>query len=150
MTAPTELDEHALEANWKRFQDRARRVTRTAINRGILVRPCRCQKCGKLPSPRKDGKSAIQCHHPDYSDPLHVEWLCSPCHRAVTPVSRHGLGSMPGSSNSQAKLTEQAVSDIRKTYEQGVNGYRRLARQYGVSIPVIKRVVNGRGWTHVE
>lgn len=26
------------------------------------------------------GNAEAQMHHPDYSQPLFVEWLCRPCH----------------------------------------------------------------------
>lgn len=42
------------------------------LERGAMVRPDHCEDCGR--------ESLIQAHHPDYSKPLDVEWLCSGCH----------------------------------------------------------------------
>lgn len=58
----------------------ARHALSWAIRSGRLVRqPCVC--CG---NPKSEG------HHPDYSRPLEVVWLCGPHHKAVhsTPASR--------------------------------------------------------------
>lgn len=43
-----------------------------AVRSGKLVRPESCQRCG--------ASGRIHGHHPDYSQPLVVEWLCVPCH----------------------------------------------------------------------
>jgi hypothetical protein len=51
----------------------ARSATLSAIERGLL-RPEACQMCGE---PKSEG------HHPDYSEPLDVVWLCSKHHAAV-------------------------------------------------------------------
>jgi hypothetical protein len=48
--------------------------TQAAIKSGILVRPTACSKCAR------SGKT--EAHHPDYSKPLEVIWLCKPCHLA--------------------------------------------------------------------
>ena len=64
-------------------QEKAYRAVRTAIDRGDLVRPKRCSKCGRAPKAR--GRAAIHAHHHDYRKPLAVEWLCAKCHRAITP-----------------------------------------------------------------
>ena len=53
----------------------ARQQTLNAINRGDLVRPDRCLICQR--------KGFTQAHHPDYSKPLHVEFLCNVCHTAI-------------------------------------------------------------------
>lgn len=43
-----------------------------ALKSGALTRPSGCQDCGKeLP---------LQGHHPDYTKPLFVEWVCQQCH----------------------------------------------------------------------
>jgi hypothetical protein len=44
-----------------------------AVRRGVLIRPARCQDCGRRCFP--------DAHHEDYSKPLEVEWLCRKCHR---------------------------------------------------------------------
>lgn len=46
-----------------------------AIRRGDLVPPEHCEDCGH-------GFSEFrrESHHPDYSRPLEVEWLCALCH----------------------------------------------------------------------
>jgi len=46
--------------------------TRQAIARGKLTRQP-CEACGATP---------VEAHHDDYSRPLDVRWLCTPCHRA--------------------------------------------------------------------
>jgi hypothetical protein len=51
---------------------RARRLLQGAVARGEIVRPKECQECGV--GGRIDG------HHPDYTKPLDVMWLCRRCH----------------------------------------------------------------------
>lgn len=50
----------------------ARRITKNALRYGRLVRARECQKCGAT--------RRIETHHPDYSQPLVVQWLCRDCH----------------------------------------------------------------------
>lgn len=52
----------------------ARQMVHMAVRLGMLIRPDRCERCGI-------GVKKAQGHHPDYSKPLEVEWLCSACHR---------------------------------------------------------------------
>jgi hypothetical protein len=47
------------------------------VKAGRLAKPDKCQICGKSPA---------QAHHPDYSRPLDVLWLCLACHR-----NQHGI-----------------------------------------------------------
>lgn len=76
------------EANPKRFCDRrrvyaekyphkekARHAVSDALRAGKISRPGECSNCGKACKP--------QGHHPDYSKPLDVIWLCSVCHSAA-------------------------------------------------------------------
>ena len=53
-------------------QRRARNLLAKAVRRGELVRPQCCAECG--------AGGRITAHHPDYSKPLEVEWLCTRCH----------------------------------------------------------------------
>lgn len=60
--------------------DRAQNIVEKALAAGRLARPAGCSACGVIPSPMRDGRSAIQAHHSDYNRPLDVAWLCQPCH----------------------------------------------------------------------
>lgn len=51
---------------------KARLFLNTAIQKGWLVKPGKCSKCPKT--------GIIHGHHPDYSDPLTVVWVCPRCH----------------------------------------------------------------------
>jgi hypothetical protein len=48
-------------------------VMAAAIRRGDLQRADQCEEC------RADKP---QAHHPDYSRPLFIRWLCRSCHGA--------------------------------------------------------------------
>lgn len=61
---------------WKKYPDkqRARQKFLYAVRKGLLVRPEECEKCGET--------GRIQGHHPDYTKPFDVVWLCMMCHKA--------------------------------------------------------------------
>jgi hypothetical protein len=54
---------------------RARNRLNLAIRRGRLVKPRECGSCEQVVASR-----CLHGHHPDYSKPLEVEWLCAACH----------------------------------------------------------------------
>ena len=51
---------------------KARRILQHAVRDGLLIRPSVCDNCGS--------GGRIQAHHPDYSRPMSVIWVCSLCH----------------------------------------------------------------------
>lgn len=63
----------------------ARRAVRYALLRGEITR-LPCEVCGETKS---------EAHHPDYSKPLLVVWLCRPHHREQHPRSRKPLPGRP-------------------------------------------------------
>jgi hypothetical protein len=58
---------------------KARNALANAIRDGRVKRPTRCGDCG-------NESRRIHGHHLDYFVPLHVAWVCPPCHR-----KRHAL-----------------------------------------------------------
>jgi hypothetical protein len=55
------------------LRERARYAARKAIDDGVLIKPDRCSAC--------QSGGWIEGHHPDYSKPLDVLWLCRRCHK---------------------------------------------------------------------
>ena len=58
----------------RKLQYKARCAVSNAVRDGKLVRPTICPQC--------DDECMVEAHHPDYTKPLEVEWLCAPCHQA--------------------------------------------------------------------
>ncbi len=75
----------------------ARRVVEAAIRAGKLVRPNRCSGCGC-----DDSEHRIEAHHCDYTRPLDVIWLCTPCHRRMDAQRRIREGKKPYSMSKEA------------------------------------------------
>lgn len=57
------------------IQGKASREVHYAIRHGLITKPAICNKC-LTPLPSR----MIHAHHPDYSKPLEVEWMCAKCH----------------------------------------------------------------------
>lgn len=55
-----------------KIECKARKLVQMAVLRGELEKPLKCSKCLM--------ETAIEGHHPDYSKPLKVVWLCRSCH----------------------------------------------------------------------
>ena len=55
-----------------RHERAAQRKLQAAVIGGVMVRPTKCSACHKT--------KKILGHHPDYSKPLLVTWLCASCH----------------------------------------------------------------------
>lgn len=54
-----------------------------------------------------------------------------------------------GDDHGRAALTSDKVLDIRRDYKNGVGGYKKLARTYGVSSNQILRIVRRLNWRHI-
>lgn len=54
-----------------------------------------------------------------------------------------------GSARRDAKLNDAKVREIRAFHAAGM-GYKRLAKRYGISRVVIRRVASGVTWRHVD
>ena len=62
-------------------QKRAAQVAvANAMRNGELSRQTRCSRCTTV--------GPTEAHHPDYSQPLHVLWLCDRCHKEVHKEER--------------------------------------------------------------
>ncbi|MEV0884713.1 HNH endonuclease [Streptomyces microflavus] len=93
------------------------------------------------------------------------------CHRCATPLcvrpdhlflgtqsdnvkdmhskKRGGATSVSGERNGQAKLTVEAVRDIRTRFTQGESP-SEIAREYGIAPPSVYDIAKRRSWKHVD
>lgn len=68
---------------WKRDHPdwaRAQQAANNAVRDGKLERLERCEGCNET--------VRLDKHHPDYSKPLLVVWLCKPCHAIADKIRR--------------------------------------------------------------
>lgn len=52
---------------------KARRLLRTEVDMGRILRPAACESCYSV--------GGVHGHHDDYAKPLSVRWLCPQCHK---------------------------------------------------------------------
>lgn len=117
------------------MQQHAYRMVKAALNAGRLVRPSRCERCGKTPRRGSDGRSLIHAHHADYSKPLQIEWICAWCHREETPKPL-------GRAAQAVRLTEQQIQFIRENQESSTI----LGARFGVDSSTIRKARRRETW----
>lgn len=87
------------------------------------------------------------CDNPPCCNPRHL-YVGTTQQNSRDAVVRGRLAHQQGEAHGMAKLTDDAVRDIRQRVEAG-EVQRRLAEEYGVSPSTINLIVKGRHWTHV-
>lgn len=78
---------HSFPKQWQARNPEKRKChlsVASAIANGTLVKSESCQSCGT-----SDGR--IHGHHPDYTKPLDVMWLCAACHSRQHRLEREEL-----------------------------------------------------------
>lgn len=71
----------ACEKNPSKYN--SHKAVEAAIRAGVVSRPDVCSGCGCTSSEHR-----IEAHHHDYSKPLDVIWLCTPCHSRMDAQRR--------------------------------------------------------------
>lgn len=51
-----------------------------------------------------------------------------------------------GTKNGASRLDEHKVRQLRQQYRPYVNGYIKLAREFGISVTAAKQAINGETW----
>lgn len=69
--------------------------------------------------------------------------LCQTCHLVED-------GNFRGEQNGATKLTEDAVKEIRRRYDEGSISQGQLALEFGVSQPNVSMIVHRQVWEHVQ
>ncbi len=94
------------------------------------------------------------CNNRACCNPLHI-YDGTPAQNTADSVTagtyslRPG-GKVVGEAVGNAKLTDDAVRDIRRRYAEGGISQQKLADEYGVNQTKISAVVNRRTWRHLE
>ena len=91
---------------------RARSLLSNAIVDGKIIKPTKCSLCGS-------DQFTIDAHHPDYSKPYDVIWLCKPCHGIThrrIKTHRDRLSEKTSKEDATVKPHEETV---RENSEEG-------------------------------
>lgn len=136
------VDYYAHRVSWE--------IANGNITDGLLV----CHRCDNPPCVRpdhlflgtsKDNQQDMAAKGRHFSV-THPDW--------VARGERHGSQTKPervshGETHHKAKLTELQVRDIRRRAAEGVS-VRGMAREYGLAVRSMQRVVWRQTWKHIQ
>jgi 5-methylcytosine-specific restriction endonuclease McrA len=96
----------------------------------------RCEECGRIPPPTKDGRRALHIHHLSYpaiDTAANLRVLCSPCHRSNHTKREYLDAKMIRMSEADVRRLE-ALKQKLETTEAAVmrQALRELAAREGV------------------
>jgi len=94
------------------------------------------------------------CDNPECTNPTHL-YAGTPFDNMRDKVLRGRVSRLLGTEHPNAKLSDEKVAEIRRRYSGGSgrpykpNNQVSLAKEFGVSVTVINKVLHGKSWTHV-
>ena len=112
-------------------------LTHGVIPQGMLV----CHHCDNPPCVRPD-HLFLGDSHANSTDSARKGRTAFQRHPAIRYEVR-------GEQQHLARLTALQVQAIRARYAKGETNKSQLAREFGVSTPTIRHLLNGRTWNHV-
>lgn len=87
------------------------------------------------------------CHNPSCVNPNHLKVGTDDDNKQdMIDADRQAKGA----DNGNAKLTEDQVREIRQRYAEGGVTQTALGAEYGITYPVVNKIVRGEIWTHVD
>lgn len=106
----------------------AYRAVDAALRCGVLIRPTVCSGCGC-----SDSEHRIEAHHYDYSKPLDVIWLCTPCHERIDAERRLRNGSRSHSRSRPVVMKQDgevicrfsSITEAAKAVQRSINSVRQ-------------------------
>jgi hypothetical protein len=100
------------------------------------------------------GQRSGHCTHPERTPRGDLHWTRLHPERVrrgnSTWMHQHPEMVVRGERSGMAKLTDNAVRDIRTTYAAGRISQRALAARYGIDHSVVCDIVNRKLWAHVQ
>lgn len=98
-------------------KQRARQALQRAVRRGAIERPAMCSRCPFI--------GMIEAHHPDYSKPYDVLWLCKACHE----LEHHPLPTPIEKENRCPNGHEYTPENIYIRKQEGTRACRSCRRE---------------------
>lgn len=95
-----------------------------------------------------------RCDTPACVNPAHL-LLGTQADNVADMISKSRSRQPRGERNAKAKLTTEAVKEIRRRYQRGhrfrpsATTAKKLAEEYGVGLTAIYAIVNNETWTHI-
>lgn len=99
----------------------ARAVSNAAILLGKIKKHYDCYLCGSTEN--------VIAHHPDYSTPLLVVFLCMSCHKRIHQVNLSNLHSMTPAWKSHLEIMQKSKEISHGDSELFWKNYRRLKKE---------------------
>ena len=123
-------------AGWdeKKLMRECRHLTTMGLSCGKIKRPKKCKKCGK--------QKKLDAHHPNYTKPRQIRWLCRTCHIALHQARRKQLGitiNMPP----RRDLSPAFHARVKRMMASGKYSQVQLGRRLGVHNATISRIMSG-------
>lgn len=91
---------------------RARSLLSNAVCDGKIVRPSQCSLCGF-------SNGIIEGHHPDYSKPLEVVWVCKSCHIMIHNRIKHHRDRLSEKTVKTDAIVKTHEETVREIFEEG-------------------------------
>lgn len=80
--------------------------------------------------------------------PSNLEW-CTPAENSKHAKTLDRFYKPKGELNSNVKLTEEVVQQIRCKYVKGSYGFKRLAKEFNLSPTTICGIIQRKDWKHI-
>jgi hypothetical protein len=107
-----------------------------------VVRGLLCLRCNLELGVYEAGRDKFEAYLAQYG-------AGNPVYNSTPEDARLDTMRRRGVTNTQAKLTEEQVTTIRARYEKGGITQRQLAKEFGVALFTIGKIVRRQAWQHV-
>lgn len=89
------------------------------------------------------------CHHCDHPPCCRPDHLFSGSQKANLTDAKEKGRTLQGEKHPKAKLNNETVQTMRALYATGLYSKRAIAKQFGLGISTLQRILHRQSWSHV-